>query len=175
MKLDYFNHLWGPDTCQIDGLGGADSLTSKLALRSRSKEPGRDIDNTFGAVGIDKPFVGYSANCGNIGSVVCPCGIDQKRHWQRSISRGDDEAPERKFILIYVFGKKYEVTGGLMIRGFWISIHSVLRLPKRHFCIMCDACATKARRPTRRFLCSKSMAGVFPPCQRAPLSKNFRY
>ncbi len=66
-----------PDTRQIDGLGGADSLTSKLALISSSKEPDRDVNYTFGAVGIDQPFVDYSANCGNISSAVGPYAIDQ--------------------------------------------------------------------------------------------------
>lgn len=66
-----------PDIRQIDGLGGADSLTSKLALIAPSKEPDRDIDYTFGAVGIDKPFVDYSANCGNISSAVGPFVIDR--------------------------------------------------------------------------------------------------
>ena len=66
-----------PDIRQVDGLGGADSLTSKLALIAPSKEPDRDINYTFGAVGIDKPFVDYSANCGNISSAVGPYAIDQ--------------------------------------------------------------------------------------------------
>src|SRR4030042_3819989 len=66
-----------PDIRQIDGLGGADSLTSKLALIAPSNEAGRDVDYTFGAVGIDKPFVDYSANCGNISSAVGPYAIDQ--------------------------------------------------------------------------------------------------
>src|SRR4030067_719016 len=66
-----------PDIRQIDGLGGADSLTSKLAIISPSKEPGRDVNYTFGAVGIDKYFVDYSANCGNISSAVGPYAIDQ--------------------------------------------------------------------------------------------------
>ncbi len=66
-----------PDIRQIDGLGGADSLTSKLALIAAPKEPGRDVDYTFGAVGIEKPFVDYSANCGNISSAVGPYAIDQ--------------------------------------------------------------------------------------------------
>jgi 2-methylaconitate cis-trans-isomerase PrpF len=71
-----------PDIRQIDGLGGADSLTSKLALVAPSQEPDRDIHYTFGAVGIDKPFVDYSANCGNISSAVGPYAIDQG--WVRS-------------------------------------------------------------------------------------------
>ena len=66
-----------PDIRQIDGLGGADSLTSKLALIKVAEEKDRDIDYTFGAVGIDKPFVDYSANCGNISSAVGPFAIDQ--------------------------------------------------------------------------------------------------
>jgi 2-methylaconitate cis-trans-isomerase PrpF len=66
-----------PDIRQIDGLGGADSLTSKLAIISPSKEPDRDVNYTFGAVGIDQPFVDYSANCGNISSAVGPYAIDQ--------------------------------------------------------------------------------------------------
>ena len=66
-----------PDIRQIDGLGGADSLTSKLAIISPSEEPGRDINYTFGAVGINKAFVDYSANCGNISSAVGPYAIDK--------------------------------------------------------------------------------------------------
>lgn len=66
-----------PDIRQIDGLGGADSLTSKLAVIAPAKEPDRDIDYTFGAVGIDKAFVDYSANCGNISSAVGPYAVDK--------------------------------------------------------------------------------------------------
>jgi len=64
-----------PDIRQIDGLGGADSLTSKLAIISTPKEPDRDFDYTFGAVGIAEPFIDYSANCGNISSAVGPFTI----------------------------------------------------------------------------------------------------
>jgi 2-methylaconitate cis-trans-isomerase PrpF len=66
-----------PDIRQIDGLGGADSLTSKLALVKRSLEPDSDVVYTFGAVGIDRPFVDYSANCGNISSAVGPYAVEQ--------------------------------------------------------------------------------------------------
>ncbi|MDZ4164271.1 MAG: PrpF domain-containing protein [Smithellaceae bacterium] len=66
-----------PDNRQIDGLGGADSLTSKLALLSPARGGDRDIDYTFGAVGIEKAFVDYSANCGNISAAVGPYAIDK--------------------------------------------------------------------------------------------------
>lgn len=66
-----------PDIRQINGLGGADSLTSKLAIVAPSRTEGRDVDYTFGAVGIDKPFIDYSANCGNISSAVGPFVIEK--------------------------------------------------------------------------------------------------
>ena len=66
-----------PDIRQIDGLGGADSLTSKLAIIGPAAGPDYDINYTFGAVGIDKAFVDYSANCGNISSAVGPYAIDR--------------------------------------------------------------------------------------------------
>ncbi|MHB9099852.1 MAG: PrpF domain-containing protein, partial [Syntrophales bacterium] len=66
-----------PDLRQIDGLGGADSLTSKLAIIAPAAEPDRDINYTFGAVGIEKAFVDYSSNCGNISSAVGPYAVDK--------------------------------------------------------------------------------------------------
>lgn len=66
-----------PDFRQIDGLGGADSLTSKLAIIAPAAEPDRDINYTFGAVGIEKAFVDYSSNCGNISSAVGPYAVDK--------------------------------------------------------------------------------------------------
>lgn len=66
-----------PDIRQIDGLGGADSLTSKLAIIGPAKRLDYDIDYTFGAVGIEKAFTDYSANCGNISSAVGPFAIDK--------------------------------------------------------------------------------------------------
>lgn len=66
-----------PDIRQIDGLGGADSLTSKLAIIGPAKRSDYDIDYNFGAVGIDKAFVDYSANCGNISSAVGPYAVDK--------------------------------------------------------------------------------------------------
>lgn len=81
-----------PDIRQIDGLGGADSLTSKLAIISKADDPKIDVYYTFGAVGIDKPFVDYSANCGNISSAVGPYAID------KGLVRG-----EEPFTLVKIF------------------------------------------------------------------------
>ncbi|HUX39528.1 MAG TPA: PrpF domain-containing protein [Rectinemataceae bacterium] len=59
-----------PDLRQINGMGGADPLTSKVAILSPSKRPGVDIDYTFGYVGIGEAAVDYDGNCGNISSGV---------------------------------------------------------------------------------------------------------
>ena len=66
-----------PDRRQIDGLGGADPLTSKLAIIGPPSREDADIDYTFGQVDIHKAFVDYSSNCGNISSAVGPFAIAQ--------------------------------------------------------------------------------------------------
>ena len=66
-----------PDRRQIDGLGGADPLTSKVAIISRSGKEGADVNYTFGAVDINEPLVDYKGNCGNISSGVGPFAIDE--------------------------------------------------------------------------------------------------
>jgi len=66
-----------PDRRQIDGLGGADPLTSKVAILSASERKDADVNYTFGAVDINEPIVDYKANCGNISSGVGPFAIDE--------------------------------------------------------------------------------------------------
>lgn len=66
-----------PDPRQIDGLGGADSLTSKMAVIGKSSRPGVDVDYTFGQVSLFNATVDYSGNCGNISSAVGPYAIDE--------------------------------------------------------------------------------------------------
>jgi len=66
-----------PDPRQIDGLGGADPLTSKVAIISPSDRPDADVDYTFGYVGIDRGEVDWAGNCGNISQAVGPFAIDE--------------------------------------------------------------------------------------------------
>ncbi len=66
-----------PDIRQINGMGGADPLTSKVALLAPSKRPGVDIDYTFGYVGIKEAVIDYEGNCGNISSGVGVYAIRQ--------------------------------------------------------------------------------------------------
>ncbi len=60
---------------QIDGMGGATSSTSKVVIVSRSTRPGHDVDYLFGQVAIDRPFVDWSGNCGNLSAAVGPYAI----------------------------------------------------------------------------------------------------
>lgn len=55
---------------QIDGMGGATSSTSKTVIVSRSSRDDHDVDCLFGQVSIDKPFVDWSGNCGNLSAAV---------------------------------------------------------------------------------------------------------
>ncbi|MCX7209548.1 MAG: 2-methylaconitate cis-trans isomerase PrpF [Burkholderiales bacterium] len=87
---------------QIDGMGGATSSTSKTVIVSKSTKPDHDVDYLFGQVSIDKAFVDWSGNCGNLSAAVGPFVIssgliDAKqlpqngmaivRIWQANISK----------------------------------------------------------------------------------------
>ncbi|WP_075218033.1 2-methylaconitate cis-trans isomerase PrpF family protein [Mongoliimonas terrestris] len=64
-----------PDHRQIDGIGGADPLTSKAAVVGRSTRPDADVDYTFYQVGIDRPQVSTGGNCGNMLAAVAPFAV----------------------------------------------------------------------------------------------------
>lgn len=66
-----------PDPRQIDGMGGADPVTSKVAIVARSARPDADVDYTVGYVALDRAHVDYEGNCGNISQAVGPFAIDQ--------------------------------------------------------------------------------------------------
>jgi len=55
---------------QTDGMGGATSSTSKTVILSKSEQADHDVDYLFGQVSIDKPFVDWSGNCGNLTAAV---------------------------------------------------------------------------------------------------------
>ncbi|MFC3901705.1 2-methylaconitate cis-trans isomerase [Acinetobacter marinus] len=59
-----------PYAKQIDGMGGASSSTSKTVILSKSESPEHDVDYLFGQVSIDKAFVDWSGNCGNLTAAV---------------------------------------------------------------------------------------------------------
>ncbi len=85
-----------------DGMGGATSSTSKTVILSRSDRPDHDVDYLFGQVSIDKPFVDWSGNCGNltaaVGSFAIASGLVDRaripdngvaviRIWQQNIGK----------------------------------------------------------------------------------------
>ena len=69
--------MGSPDPRQIDGIGGADPLTSKVAVISKSDRPGVDIDYLFLQVFVDRPIVTDRQNCGNILAGVGPFAIEK--------------------------------------------------------------------------------------------------
>ena len=69
--------MGSPDKKQIDGLGGSQSVTSKVAIVGVSKREDADVDYTFAQVSVDKPIVSYKGNCGNISSGVGPFAIEK--------------------------------------------------------------------------------------------------
>lgn len=66
-----------PDIRQIDGLGGANSLTSKVCIIGPSQRSDADVDYTFGQVSVDKPIVDWKGNCGNLTAGVGVFAIEQ--------------------------------------------------------------------------------------------------
>ena len=78
--------MGSPDIRQIDGMGGADPLTSKVALVSKSSREGVDVDYLFLQVFVDQPLVSDQQNCGNILAGVGAFAIE----------RGLVEAAERE-------------------------------------------------------------------------------
>lgn len=59
-----------PYAAHIDGMGGATSSTSKCVILSKSQQPDHDVDYLYGQVSIDKPFVDWSGNCGNLSTAA---------------------------------------------------------------------------------------------------------
>lgn len=69
--------MGSPDPRQIDGMGGADPLTSKVALVAPSQRPGVDVDYLFLQVFVDQALVSDAQNCGNILAGVGPFAIER--------------------------------------------------------------------------------------------------
>lgn len=69
--------MGSPDERQIDGIGGADPLTSKVGIVSPSKMEGVDLDFLFAQVGIERPLVDTTPNCGNMLGAVVPFALER--------------------------------------------------------------------------------------------------
>lgn len=66
-----------PDPREIDGLGGAELLTSKVAVIGPSTRPDCQVDYLFGQVSMTEPMIDWKSNCGNVSSAVGPFAIDE--------------------------------------------------------------------------------------------------
>ncbi len=110
-----------PDIRQIDGLGGANSLTSKLALISPSLREDAEIDYTFGQVAIDKPVIDWKGNCGNISSAVGLYAVDEglvkSKEPFTTIHIYNTNTKKRIFVTVPVRDGKTIVEGNYMIPG----------------------------------------------------------
>ena len=68
--------MGSPHVLQVDGIGGANTLTSKVAIVSRSRQPGADVDYLFAQVSVNEAFVDTKPNCGNMLAGVGPFAIE---------------------------------------------------------------------------------------------------
>ena len=68
--------MGSPDRRQIDGLGGANPLTSKVGIISAGSEPGVDVDFLFAQVVVERAFVDTKPNCGNMLAAVVPYALE---------------------------------------------------------------------------------------------------
>lgn len=82
--------MGSPDNRQIDGIGGAQWLTSKVAMVGPSSRDDADVDYLFGQVLIDRGFVDFAPNCGNMTSGVAPFAIETGM-----VAAGDPETTVR--------------------------------------------------------------------------------
>ena len=69
--------MGSPDARQIDGIGGAHPLTSKVAVVAPSDDPSVDVDYLFLQVGVDEPLVSDRQNCGNLLAGVAPFAVER--------------------------------------------------------------------------------------------------
>jgi 4-oxalomesaconate tautomerase len=86
--------MGSPDPRQIDGMGGADPLTSKVAVVSRSAREGVDVDYLFLQVFVDQPIVSDAQNCGNILAGIGPFAIERGL-----VAAGEGETPVTIFMV----------------------------------------------------------------------------
>jgi len=110
-----------PDVREIDGLGGADPLTSKVAIIGPTSRKDCDVDYLFGQVNMVDPMIDYVGNCGNISSAVGPFAIDEglvKAVEPVTVIRINQVNTNRVIVAhVPVKNNKAEVEGGHAILG----------------------------------------------------------
>ena len=116
--LDIFG---SPDKRQIDGLAGADPLTSKLAIVGPGSVPGADVDYTFAQVSISDAVVDWNGNCGNISAGVAPFAVDESlvraHEGLNEVTIWQTNTKKMMKSYVYVEGGTAKVTGDAEIAG----------------------------------------------------------
>ena len=92
-----------PYAKHTDGMGGATSSTSKTVILAKSEKPDHDVDYLFGQVSIDKPFVDWSGNCGNLTAAVGSFAI-------ASGLVGAERIPDNGVAVVRIWQKNIEKT-----------------------------------------------------------------
>ncbi len=113
--------MGSPDARQIDGLGGADTLTSKVAIVSKSTRPGVDVDYLFCQVDINKPVVDTGPSCGNMLSGVAPFALEMgmvpMRDGETAVVIYDVNTSSKIEAIIQTPGKRVNYKGDAAIDG----------------------------------------------------------
>ena len=113
--------MGSPDPRQIDGMGGADPLTSKIGIVGKSERPGIDVDYLFAQVFVDEARVGYGQNCGNIlagiGYFAIERGLVKAKDPETEISIYMENSDQTAVALISTPGGKPTYKGDARIDG----------------------------------------------------------
>jgi 4-oxalomesaconate tautomerase len=113
--------MGSPDPRQIDGLGGADTLTSKVAIVSKSTRPGVDVDYLFAQVDIPRAIVDTGPSCGNMLSGVGPFAIEMgmvaARDGETSVNIYDVNTQSRIEAVVQTPGGRVNYQGDAAIDG----------------------------------------------------------
>jgi len=113
--------LGSPDARQIDGMGGADPLTSKVAVISASQREGADVDYLFLQVFIDQAIVSSAQNCGNLLAGVGPFAIErgliQARDGETLVTIFMENTGQMAVALVQTPGGKVRYAGDARIDG----------------------------------------------------------
>ncbi|HWA19449.1 MAG TPA: PrpF domain-containing protein [Devosia sp.] len=115
--------MGSPDARQIDGLGGADPLTSKIVIMDPKAPEGCDATYTYGRVSVLEPYIGYATNCGNLSAAAAVYAIEEGFV---PVAKGAESTPVRLYnsntdrvLVIHVptDGKSYVAEGDFHIDG----------------------------------------------------------
>jgi 2-methylaconitate cis-trans-isomerase PrpF len=152
--------MGSPDEHQIDGMGGATTHTSKIAIVSPSTREDADVDFTFAQVSINQGGVSYKGNCGNISSAVGPFAIDEGIVSMNRKGHSTDECLAAREVRIYNTNTKKILISHVPVdkkSGFTVSVGdtSIAGVPGTGAAILMDYRNVSAPERETSTLCRK--------------------